>query len=80
MNGGMQSEDDIVIDIKNVSYKIANKQILKEISFSIKRSEIFCIVGMSGSGKTSLLHCNRRIEPGIIRGNLGRRQADRRHE
>jgi phospholipid/cholesterol/gamma-HCH transport system ATP-binding protein len=49
--------DDIVIDVKNLSYAIAGKQILKNISFSINRGEIFCIVGMSGSGKTSLLHC-----------------------
>jgi phospholipid/cholesterol/gamma-HCH transport system ATP-binding protein len=52
-----ESTNDVVIDLKNVAYSIAGHQILKEITFTITRGEIFCIVGMSGSGKTSLLHC-----------------------
>jgi phospholipid/cholesterol/gamma-HCH transport system ATP-binding protein len=49
--------DDIVIQLKNVGYKVGSRAILDDISFSVKRGEILCIVGLSGSGKTSLLHC-----------------------
>jgi glycine betaine/proline transport system ATP-binding protein len=35
-----------------------------DVSFSVKRGEIFCIMGLSGSGKSTLLrHINRLIDP-----------------
>ena len=37
-------------------YKGAEKQILKNISFSIKAGEIFAIVGATGAGKTTLIN------------------------
>jgi len=37
---------------------------LADCSFSVKRGEIFCIMGLSGSGKSTLVrHINRLIEP-----------------
>lgn len=44
------------IHFKNINYKIGQRQILKDISFSIKRGETIALVGPSGSGKTSLLN------------------------
>jgi ABC-type multidrug transport system fused ATPase/permease subunit len=45
------------IDINNVSYKYpnTNKDVLTNISFSIKKNEYVGIVGQSGSGKSTLL-------------------------
>jgi phospholipid/cholesterol/gamma-HCH transport system ATP-binding protein len=51
------AKGSIVIDVKDLAYKVAGRTILEGITFSIKRSETFCIIGLSGSGKTSLLHC-----------------------
>lgn len=37
---------------------------IADVSFSIRRGEIFCIMGLSGSGKSTLVrHVNRLIEP-----------------
>ncbi len=35
-----------------------------DVSFSVKRGEVFCIMGLSGSGKSTLVrHINRLVEP-----------------
>ncbi len=44
-----------MISCTNLSYKINNKTILKNINFSLKPKENLLIIGPSGSGKTSLL-------------------------
>ncbi|MHB8961755.1 MAG: ABC transporter ATP-binding protein [Saccharofermentanales bacterium] len=45
------------IDIRNVSFSYTpNKQVLDDISFSIKAGEYFGIVGQSGAGKTTLIN------------------------
>ena len=37
---------------------------IADVSFSVRRGEIFCIMGLSGSGKSTLVrHLNRLIEP-----------------
>ena len=44
-----------MINIENVSYKYKNgKNVLKNISFSIKNGEIVTIVGKNGSGKSTM--------------------------
>ncbi|MGL4761165.1 MAG: ABC transporter ATP-binding protein [Sarcina sp.] len=44
-----------IIKIKNLNYKISNKEILKDISLNIGSGEIISIVGESGSGKSTFL-------------------------
>ena len=45
----------ILINIENVSYKYKNgKQVLKNISFSVKKGEIIAMVGKNGSGKSTI--------------------------
>ena len=37
---------------------------VRDASFSVRRGEVFCIMGLSGSGKSTLIrHINRLIEP-----------------
>jgi ribose transport system ATP-binding protein len=45
--------DDTVLEIRNLRYR----DLLKNISFSVRRGEIFGITGLVGSGKTELLKC-----------------------
>lgn len=55
------TEEKIVVEDLRVAYGV--KEVLHGISFSIKKGEIFAIIGPAQSGKTSLLRClNRTIE------------------
>lgn len=44
-----------ILSIKEVTYNSKNTEILKGISFNIKRGDCISIVGQSGSGKSTLL-------------------------
>lgn len=44
------------IEFKNVSLKIKNKQILKNVSFGVSPHEVVAIVGLPGAGKTMLFN------------------------
>jgi len=45
-----------MIRFKNVSKKIHGKEILKSINFKIKKGEFVCITGVSGVGKSTIIH------------------------
>lgn len=49
------SEPAIVLE--DVWYHVPGKDVLKGISFEVGRGQIVTVMGMSGCGKTSLLHC-----------------------
>lgn len=46
---------DTIIEVKNVTVQYDDRVILENISFEIKRGEIFMIVGGSGCGKSTML-------------------------
>ncbi len=46
----------------NVSKKLGNLQVLKEINLEIKTGEVVVIIGPSGSGKSTLLRCLNSLE------------------
>lgn len=59
-NKGVQkSEDaqqnDVVIDIKNLSTRFGAHILHQDINLEVRRAEIFAIIGGSGSGKSTLL-------------------------
>ena len=45
----------LALNIKNLSHKINDRNILKDISFSLVLEKIACVLGPSGCGKTTLL-------------------------
>lgn len=45
----------MMIEYKNISKKYDGQEILKDVSFAVKKGDIFVLVGPSGSGKTTLL-------------------------
>jgi phospholipid/cholesterol/gamma-HCH transport system ATP-binding protein len=44
-----------MIAFENVSISLANRQILKDISLTVRAGEVFCIMGHSGVGKSVLI-------------------------
>ncbi|MDK2795292.1 MAG: iron complex transport system ATP-binding protein [Archaeoglobaceae archaeon] len=46
-----------MLEVENINYSYSNKDVLKEVSFSLGEGEILFIIGPNGSGKTTLLKC-----------------------
>ena len=51
-----------MIEVSNLKKIIKDKEILEDISLSIKEGEVFGIVGHSGAGKSTLLRCLNGLE------------------
>ncbi len=50
-----ETNSESILEIKHLSAQFNQEPILKNISFSLKQSEILVLLGKNGSGKTSLL-------------------------
>lgn len=46
--------NEFVLEVKNLCLKYGKKEILKDITFSIKKGEIVGLLGQSGSGKSTI--------------------------
>ena len=46
-----------ILEVKNLCKCFGKNEVLKGISFSLKKGEVLSIIGSSGSGKTTLLRC-----------------------
>ena len=58
------SGNDTILAVKDLSYVIDGKSILKNISLEFKRNETVAIVGENGAGKTTLIkHFNGLLKP-----------------
>ena len=44
-----------MIEIDNLNLSFRNKQIIRDVSFTVSENEIVCLLGPSGCGKTTLL-------------------------
>lgn len=48
--------------VENLSKNFGKTTVFKDISFTVNRGEIVCIMGKSGEGKTTLLRCINNLE------------------
>jgi energy-coupling factor transport system ATP-binding protein len=56
--------NDTILAVKNLSYAINGRSILKKISLEFKKNETVAIVGENGAGKTTLIkHFNGLLKP-----------------
>jgi len=53
---------DIVIEVHNLHKYFGGNEVLKGIDFQIRRGEVVCVIGASGSGKSTFLRCVNLLE------------------
>lgn len=51
-----------LIEVRNVRKGFDGLEVLKDISFSVNRGEVVCLIGASGSGKSTMLRCINLLE------------------
>ena len=49
--------DTKLFEIKNISFSYDGEEIFSDISFSIDKGDVLCILGPNGTGKTTLIKC-----------------------
>ena len=53
-----------ILTTKHLEYRVGEKIIVDDVSLSVERGEVLCLLGPSGSGKSSFLRLlNRLTEP-----------------
>lgn len=46
-----------IFDVRNISFSYDDETIFSDISFSISKGDVLCILGPNGTGKTTLIKC-----------------------
>ena len=49
--------DTKLFDVRNISFSYEGEEIFSDISFSIEKGDVLCILGPNGTGKTTLIKC-----------------------
>ncbi len=61
-----------MIEFENISIRLNGKDVLRDISFTVRRGEVFCIMGESGVGKSVLI----KQLVGLLRPDTGKIRFD----
>ncbi len=51
-----------IISVKGLKKSFGENEVLKDINFSVNRGDVTCIIGSSGSGKSTMLRCINLLE------------------
>ena len=57
MNENEMNSEQPIVSLKDVHKSFGDLEVLKGISFDVKKGEVICIIGPSGSGKSTLIRC-----------------------
>lgn len=58
-----------IISVKNLVKTFGTNEVIKDISFSLKKGEVLSIIGPSGSGKSTILKCISQLED-VTKGSI----------
>lgn len=53
----MEFNEEYILQVENLSKRFSDKQVLSDVSFSVKKGSIFALIGPNGSGKTTTIRC-----------------------
>jgi len=48
---------ELILEVESLSYSYGKEPVFENVSFSLRSSEVMCILGPNGSGKSTLLKC-----------------------
>jgi polar amino acid transport system ATP-binding protein len=51
------SDSEIILKVEDIHKSFGTSEVLKGVSFEVKRGETICFIGPSGTGKSTLLRC-----------------------
>jgi ABC-type transporter Mla maintaining outer membrane lipid asymmetry ATPase subunit MlaF len=54
MTGTKMTDDQFIVQMKNVSTELGGVSVNKNLSLDVRRGEILALVGGSGAGKTTV--------------------------
>ncbi len=57
-----KTENDIIIKVSGLKKSFENTDVLKGIDIEIDRGDVVCVIGASGSGKSTFLRCLNMLE------------------
>lgn len=60
---GVSSSGPPIVQLLDVHKSFGEVEVLKGISFDVRRGEVVCIIGPSGSGKSTLIRCINALVP-----------------
>lgn len=52
-----------MIEVKNIKKSFSNKKVLTDVTFTAKKGEITCLIGVNGVGKTTILNAIMGLTP-----------------
>ena len=61
--------DRPIVSLRDVHKSFGTFEVIKGISFDVRKGEVVCIIGPSGSGKSTLIRCINGLSP-IQQGSI----------
>ena len=58
----MMADKNVIISVKNLEKKFDDTSVLKGVSVDINKGDVACVIGASGSGKSTFLRCLNLLE------------------
>ncbi|MBR2901083.1 MAG: amino acid ABC transporter ATP-binding protein, partial [Clostridia bacterium] len=56
------ADKNVIISVKNLEKKFDDTSVLKGVSVDINKGDVVCVIGASGSGKSTFLRCLNLLE------------------